>query len=188
MTEAEWRVCTNPEDMRRNLPPSSITERRLLRLTLAFWKRTITPGEARLLNAMDRYADGKLSRFALDEAYVADEFYGGAPFDVFDVPDAEFHLSAKLAKGGVPFELCQLFHDIFGNPFRPVAFATSWRTEHSVGLAARMYDDREFAAMPILADAIEEAGCDNADILFHCRESGVHVRGCWVVDLVLGKA
>ena len=51
-----------------------------------------------------------------------------------------------------------------------------------------MYDDRDFAAMPILADALEEAGCDSANILAHCREPGVHVRGCWVVDLVLGKS
>jgi len=81
-----------------------------------------------------------------------------------------------------------LARDIFGNPFRPVTFAKSWRTERTVGLALRMYEERAFAAMPILADALEEAGCDNADILTHCREPGVHVRGCWVVDLVLGKA
>ena len=77
--------------------------------------------------------------------------------------------------------------DIFGNPFRPVAFDTAWRTENTVGLAARLYEERDFAAMPILADALEESGCDNPDILSHCREPGVHVRGCWVVDLVLGK-
>jgi hypothetical protein len=41
--------------------------------------------------------------------------------------------------------------------------------------------------MPNLADALQEAGCETADILTHCREPGVHVRGCWVVDLVLGK-
>jgi len=81
-----------------------------------------------------------------------------------------------------------LLRDIFGNPFRPVAFDPKWRTEAAVGLALRMYDDREFAAMPILADALQEAGCENADILTHCREPGVHVRGCWVVDRVLGKA
>ena len=81
-----------------------------------------------------------------------------------------------------------LLRDIFDNPFRPVTFPSSWRTEYTVGLAGRMYDERDFAAMPILADALEEAGCDNADILAHCREPGVHVRGCWVVDLILGKA
>jgi len=80
-----------------------------------------------------------------------------------------------------------LLRDVIGNPFRPVAFNPSWRTEHSVGLASRMYEEREFAAMPILADALQEAGCENADILAHCREPGTHVRGCWVVDLVLGK-
>jgi hypothetical protein len=77
--------------------------------------------------------------------------------------------------------------DIFGNPFRPVVFDPAWRTEAAVGIAAKMYDDRDFRAMPILADALEEAGCDSPDILSHCRNPGVHVRGCWVVDLVLGK-
>ena len=84
-------------------------------------------------------------------------------------------------------EQCRLLRDIFGNPFRPVAFDPVWRSEHTVGLAAKMYEDREFAAMPILADALLEAGCENSDLLTHCREPGVHVRGCWVVDLILGK-
>ena len=82
-----------------------------------------------------------------------------------------------------------LFRDIFGNPFRPVAFAPEWRTDTAMSLARGMYDSRDFSAMPILADALQDAGCDNADILDHCRdEKQVHVRGCWVVDLVLGKA
>ena len=80
-----------------------------------------------------------------------------------------------------------LLRCIVGNPFWPVAFEPRWRTEHTVGIARKMYDDRDFAAMPILADALEEAGCENSDILTHCREPGEHVRGCWVVDLVLGK-
>jgi hypothetical protein len=82
----------------------------------------------------------------------------------------------------------QLFHDLFPNPFRPVAFDLAWRTSTAVGLARTMYDSRDFAAMPILADAIEEAGCESPDVLAHCRGGGPHVRGCWVVDLVLGKA
>jgi hypothetical protein len=80
-----------------------------------------------------------------------------------------------------------LLRDISGNPFHPLNFDPAWQTEHTVGIALRMYDDRDFDAMPILADALEEAGCDNADILNHCRKPGVHVRGCWVVDWVLGK-
>jgi hypothetical protein len=79
--------------------------------------------------------------------------------------------------------------DIFGNPFRPVTFDPAWLTGTAVALAKTMYDARDFAAMPILADALEEAGCDVPDVLSHCRDpKGVHVRGCWVVDLVLGKS
>ena len=75
-----------------------------------------------------------------------------------------------------------------GDPYRPVAFDLAWRTATAVGLAERMYDSRDFSAMPILADALEDAGCDHPDVLAHCRGDGPHVRGCWVVDLVLGKA
>jgi hypothetical protein len=81
-----------------------------------------------------------------------------------------------------------LVRDIFGNPFRPVAFAPEWRTDTAVTLARQMYEAREFSAMPILADALQDAGCEDASILEHCRGPGPHVRGCWVVDLVLGKA
>jgi len=81
-----------------------------------------------------------------------------------------------------------LIREVVGNPFRPIAFDPSWRTEAVVGLARGMYESRDFAPMPVLADALEDAGCADADILSHCREPGLHVRGCWVVDLVLGKA
>jgi hypothetical protein len=77
--------------------------------------------------------------------------------------------------------------DVFGNPFRPVTFSHSWRTDTAVALARQMYESRDFSAMPILADALQDAGCDSDDILTHCRSAGPHVRGCWVVDLVLRK-
>ena len=80
---------------------------------------------------------------------------------------------------------CDIIRDVFGNPFRPVTFSPEWRTDTAVSLARTMYESRDFSAMPILADALEDAGCDNADILTHCRGSGPHVRGCWVVDSVL---
>ena len=85
--------------------------------------------------------------------------------------------------------ICDVIRDIFGNPFRPATFDPSWRTSTAVAIAKGMYDSRDFTAMPILADAIQDAGCDNDEVLTHCRaESGIHVRGCWVVDLVLGKS
>jgi hypothetical protein len=77
--------------------------------------------------------------------------------------------------------------DIFGNPFRSVAFSRDWRTGTTVALAQQMYEERDFFAMPILADALEDVGCDHEDILEHCRGRVPHVRGCWVVDLLLGK-
>jgi hypothetical protein len=67
-------------------------------------------------------------------------------------------------------------------------FDPSWRTSTAVGLARTMYASCDFAAMPILADALEETGCDSPDVLAHCRADTPHVRGCWVVDLVLGKS
>ena len=80
-----------------------------------------------------------------------------------------------------------LIRDVFGFPFHRAAFPAAWRTSTAVGLARAMYESRDFAAMPVLADALEEAGCDRPDVLAHCRGGGSHVRGCWVVDLVLGK-
>ncbi len=80
-----------------------------------------------------------------------------------------------------------LARDIFGNPFRPVSFDNVWQTSSAVALAQRMYESRDFSLMPILADAMQDAGCEHPDILGHCRDDGNHVRGCWVVDLVLAK-
>ncbi len=81
-----------------------------------------------------------------------------------------------------------LLRDIVGNPFRPVAFAPAWRTSDVVALVRGIYDDRAFDRMPILADALQDAGCDNDDVLTHCRADAVHARGCWVVDCILGKS
>jgi len=76
---------------------------------------------------------------------------------------------------------------IFGNPFRPVTLNPAWRTATVIALAEAIYADRAFDRLPILADALEEAGCTSAEVLNHCRQPGEHVRGCWAVDLVLGK-
>ena len=81
-----------------------------------------------------------------------------------------------------------LLRDIFGNPFRPVTFDPVWRSDTAVSITRGMYESRDFSAMPILADALQDAGCDSDDVLTHCREEKhAHVRGCWVVDTVLGK-
>jgi hypothetical protein len=83
-----------------------------------------------------------------------------------------------------------VLREITGNPFRPVKVDPSWLAWSEgtvVKLAQGIYEDRAFDRLPVLADALEEAGCDNAAMLAHCRQAGEHVRGCWVIDLVTGK-
>jgi hypothetical protein len=88
----------------------------------------------------------------------------------------------------------RLLRDILGNPFRLVSINRAWQTPTVVALAHAAYENRTLPAgtldavrLAILTDALEDAGCDNADILAHGRNGGEHVRGCWVVDLILGK-
>jgi hypothetical protein len=88
----------------------------------------------------------------------------------------------------------RLLRDLFGNPLRPATLDPAWRTPDVLSLAQGAYDNRalpagalEAARLAVLADALEDAGCTNADLLGHLRGEGPHVRGCWCVDLVLGK-
>jgi hypothetical protein len=84
-----------------------------------------------------------------------------------------------------------LLRCVFGPlPFRPVAVDRSWLAWNDgtvVKIAQGVYDDRAFDRLPVLADALEEAGCHDTDILGHCRHPGPHVRGCWVVDSLTGR-
>jgi hypothetical protein len=77
---------------------------------------------------------------------------------------------------------------IFDNPFRPITIDPTYLTSDVVNLARTIYEERAFDRMPELADTLEEAGCHDAEILGHCHQPGPHVRGCWVVDAILGKA
>ena len=92
----------------------------------------------------------------------------------------ERHSNEALVQAG-------LLREIIGNPFRSPTFAPAWRSAAVIGIARAIYADRAFDRMPILADALQDAGCDHADVLEHCRGPGPHVRGCWVVDLLRGK-
>lgn len=82
-----------------------------------------------------------------------------------------------------------LLREVRGNPYRPLSFSPSWLSSDVLLLAQNMYDTREFSAAPILADALQDAGCDAVDLLNHLRDpNATHVRGCWALDLVLGKS
>jgi hypothetical protein len=126
----------------------------------------------------------------------------GAPFayaaDVADNLAAARGIVAAQASGGgsavteaVGFaELtaqAELLRCVFGDPFVYTVPEPRWRTSDVLGLARAIYAGRGFDRLPILADALEEAGCDDADVLFHCRRHREHARGCWVIDLLLDK-
>ena len=84
-------------------------------------------------------------------------------------------------------EQTALVHCLFGNPFRPRPERAAWLTREVWALADGIYTERAFDRMPLLADALEASGCTNADTVEHCRSGGEHARGCWVLDLLLGK-
>jgi hypothetical protein len=104
--------------------------------------------------------------------------------------DKVAHAATVLAaRSGISLFQCKWLRDVAGPTlFRPVTADPAWLTSTVVSLAQGIYDERAFERMPILADALEDAGCTSAEILDHCRQPGEHVRGCWVVDLVLGKS
>jgi hypothetical protein len=92
------------------------------------------------------------------------------------------------AFGWVPRPLhdVHLVREVYGNPYRRARFDPHWRTDTAVSIARGMYQAREFSGMPILADALQDAGCNEHAILKHCRDTNqVHARGCWVLDFIL---
>jgi len=109
--------------------------------------------------------------------------------ETLSVWDEEFETEAdhEQSRRQIRRSTAHLIRDIFGNPFRPTAFDPRWRAVEVLKLGRAIYADRAFDRLPVLADALMDAGCSDEEVLSHCRGDGPHVRGCWVVDLVLGK-
>jgi len=205
MTEAEWLTCEDPIvllDSWYATPLWSMenaARERKLRLFGAGCVRRILPtlleGSHLGVEVAEQFADSLVAANALTSADriclgsldagvaagLAVAWVLAGDSDPVDLTDAYQKREAV--------QQCHLFRDVTGNPFRPVTFDRAWATDTATTLARQMYDSREFGAMPILADALQDAGCENEDILAHCRDPhATHVRGCWVCDLVLGKA
>jgi len=108
---------------------------------------------------------------------VKQEVYSGRLPDNYDslIRQRELGIFAKFVR------------DIFGNPFRPLICKPEWQTTAVQELAQAIYNQREFESLPALADELENAGCKTRSMLDHCRRPGRHVRGCWVLDTILGK-
>ncbi len=195
MTEAEWIAATDARPM-LEFVGSKAGDRKLRLFGAACCRRiwdVMYEGCRPGIDAVERLAEG----LAGDEVrHLTKKVWMGNPVALMAAINAvEWVLGGDTCQldptnpwqRAEACEQAQLLREFLGNPFRPVAFSTSWRTDTAVTLARQMYDSRDFSAMPILADALQDAGCDSADVLDHCRGPGPHVRGCWVVDLVLGK-
>jgi hypothetical protein len=117
-----------------------------------------------------------------------------APDDaVADVIHYECDRRAAEAEAGLPTGVPEenhwsLWQDVFGMPRRPVTVDPKWRTANVVELARTIYENEAFERMPLLGDALHRAGCDETHVLEHCRTKGTHIRGCWLLDLLLGRS
>jgi len=205
MTEAEWLAGPEPLDMLTHVGERG-SDRKLRLFALAVFCRSTQLGGSnwdRVVRLAERYADHTASEKEIAPLMLS-LFDGSLQTRAtrhvlsFGYPAAVGAIREIGKRGQDGQELVHTdpvevaaqvayFRDIFGNPFRPVAFDARWRTADVLGLARGIYEDRAFDRMPLLADALMDAGCDSDDLLTHCRGDGPHVRGCWVVDLVLGK-
>jgi hypothetical protein len=214
MTEREWLNAASPGPMLQHLA-RKLSDRKLRVFSCACCRRVwdVIPEDEgrRAVEVAEQYADRAATGRALKAALTAaarstpedeDVIYSRAAFRSQQAMLAALNAAGKrqnmvyapysaadaAADGDrEPAEQAELLRDIVGNPFRPVTLEPAWLTPTVVQLARGIYDERAFDRLPILADALQDAGCDN-DVLAHCRGPGPHVRGCWVVDLVLGKS
>ncbi len=202
MTDGEWKVTADPF---RLLDCSgdwlSPRKLRLLGAAYARWLRRypfFRPA-ADYESLAERVADGELTPDAAREmAPAADK---ASAFGGLLAPDAAVGREVRYlitladgqaAKADGPSEAafhhaCDLIRSVVPCPLRPPGFDPRWRTETAVELARGIYADRAWDRLPILADALMDSGCNDADVLAHLRGPGPHCRGGWVVDLVLGK-
>ncbi|MFO0798218.1 MAG: hypothetical protein U0804_12140 [Gemmataceae bacterium] len=186
-TDAQRELVVALEDYVENRVPWKVVQAK--RKPAREWVDRAFRDEIQAMPYRDPYEPGETERPLTPLTYARCPIYA-TDTDVRDVMNvARDSMTNRLwAAGDHDPEQCDWLRCIFGNPYEPVTFEPSWRTEAVVGLARGMYESRDFGPMPVLADALEDAGCASADILAHCRGPGPHVRGCWVVDLVLGKA
>jgi len=211
MTEAEWLACIYPTRMIEGRRGWRRSTRNLRLLAVACCRRVwhlLSPALRNTVEVAERHADGEATDNEL-QAACPDFVLGGsiadnsthfvaAPSRLFRswVNQALSYAAWAVEQHGPRHDAellaqCHIVRDIFGNPFRLVAFDFLWRRWNNgvvMALAQEMYDSRDFSKAPLLADMLEDAGCADPQLLDHLRGPGPHVRGCWAVDLILGKS
>jgi hypothetical protein len=190
MTEAEWRACDDPDEMLTFLSPrASGRKSRLLVIAccLGGWSWWYEDRSKRLVELAERYADGKASEAELAGARrIA---YPGHLLSMIEPEIANEAFAFVRWARQEPARQVKHLRELF-NPFRRRCIDPAWLAWHGGTvrqLAQAIYDERAFDRLPVLADALEEAGCDEADLLGHLRGPGPHLLGCWAVDALLGK-
>ena len=180
MTEEQWLACDDAVEMMLPRRHYADDPRKLALFAVA--------GGLLIWDFLDGASRALISAAERDAEWSGEDLHPHVEFELRLRSEEVWVLCLRSLQGrGRDARAANIVRDIFGNPFRSVSFDPAWRTSTVVALAQQMYDSRDFSAMPILGDALQDAGCDHADILDHCRSAGSHVRGCWVVDLVLGK-
>ena len=207
MTDAKWQGGANPVPMLDYLRDSRASDRKLRLFAVGGCRRiwpSITDPRSRLaVETSERFVGGSATAVELRAAQIAadaaaDEAQGGGEVDAADAAadvGTDFRACAiAAADADYPNRQAEylvqagMLRDIFGPlPSHPVPVDPAWLTSTVVALARQVYESGDFTPMPVLADALQDAGCEREDILSHCRSDGRHVRGCWVVDLLLGK-
>lgn len=202
-TGAMWAECHDPALMLDHLQ-GRVSDRKFRLFAVACCRRVphllAKRRSQRAVDVAERFADGIATSEDLEEAgtrmrvreirghYGPVAAWAVAPSADLAARNVAWNAFCDREGMGEERHQASLLRCISGNPFCPVEFSASWRTDTTVTLAGQMYESRDFSAMPILADALQDAGCDCADILDHCRDANVaHVRGCWIVDLVTGR-
>jgi hypothetical protein len=204
MTEAEWNACTDPQPMLRFLRGKA-SDRKLRLFAVACCRRVwpdLTDERSRhAVEVAEQFADGGLKEEDLKEAEHSaweahHELEAYRSLVAFIAASTAGISAQNAASATAPMiesddsDQCRanLLRSIFGPlPFRLVTLDPAWLTAIVIQLASAIYEERAFDRMPILGDALEEAGCSNTEILTHCRQPGEQVKGCWVVDLLLRK-
>jgi len=195
MTEQEWQSCTDPQLMLEFLK-SKASHRKLRLFAVACCRRVwdcLDDLGHGAVEMAELFADGLAGTEEMRSARLACKTAGGravwyaAASDPF-IAARNTVLSIQSGGEGMTTAPAKLLRDIVGNPFRAMRFNPSWLTPAMLGLASSIYEERAFDRLPDLGVELEGRGCTDADMLGHCRGSGPHARGCWLIDLLLGKS